>query len=269
MNNSPFLQNGFNSPSLYTNNDSCPPFLSTNDGFNSPLIHTSDASNSYLLYTNDACASLLQSNDAYSNFTDDIVASGGILDDFSEQPILENTFDEFNNGQPNSENAFDKFDKENELDFEDETEDAEPKYSLTVNQAFGTWKAVDETDKNLTSQEEMVGTNKGGGNDQNKHSLSTTSHNVESLNSENMVDHAHHENRPRHCGACGQIGHNARTCNLNFSSKDHRENVNQLPLQIVDDNVGVNDHTNNKVRHCGTCGQVGHNARTCNSKSSS
>ncbi|CAG8472794.1 13600_t:CDS:2 [Dentiscutata heterogama] len=132
MNNSPFLQNGFNSPSLYTNNDSCPPFLSTNDGFNSPLIHTSDASNSYLLYTNDACTSLLQSNDAYGNFTDDIVASGGILDDFSEQPILENTFDEFNNGQPNSENAFDEFDKENELDFEDETEDTESKYSLTL-----------------------------------------------------------------------------------------------------------------------------------------
>ncbi|KAF0484113.1 putative transposase, mutator type [Gigaspora margarita] len=103
-------------------------------------------------------------------------------------------------------------------------------------------------------------------------------HDVENLNIEYIaVDHNCHENKARHCGTCGQVGHNARTCNLNNSSNNYAEDINQSPLPITDDNVGglnsmnmVNkDHANNKFRRCGTCGQVGHNSRTCYSKGSS
>ncbi|CAG8538409.1 4203_t:CDS:10, partial [Scutellospora calospora] len=99
-------------------------FLQTNNAYNLPLSYTSDNYNSPLLHT----------DNAYDSFTDtyfnNIIASENILDDFGEQQISENAFDNFNN----------------EADFEDEDEEMEPepRYLLTVNQSFKTWKAVDE-----------------------------------------------------------------------------------------------------------------------------
>ncbi|RIB30576.1 hypothetical protein C2G38_2026739 [Gigaspora rosea] len=79
------------------------------------------------------------------------------------------------------------------------------------------------------------------------------------------------ENLSRHCGICGQVGHNARTCNLD-SSSNRIINTNQkcysdqnydLPLSItkhskdsnlVDVYVGDKDSINNKLHHCGACG---------------
>ncbi|KAF0332930.1 hypothetical protein F8M41_018268, partial [Gigaspora margarita] len=96
-----------------------------------------------------------------------------------------------------------------------------------------------EIDANLASQEKTVDTSKEGCNDQN---LSNTRHDVENSNSANIeyiaVDHNCHENKARHCGTCGQVGHNARTCNLNNSSNNYAEDINQSPLPITDDNVG-------------------------------
>ncbi|CAG8737734.1 38376_t:CDS:2 [Gigaspora margarita] len=78
----------------------------TNDAYNIPLLHTSDDYSSPSLHT----------DDAYDRY----------LDNFGEQQISENAFDDFN--------------RDNEVDFEDEDEEAEPepRYSLTVNQVFKT-----------------------------------------------------------------------------------------------------------------------------------
>ncbi|CAG8642328.1 16535_t:CDS:2 [Cetraspora pellucida] len=101
-----------------------------------------------------------------------------------------------------------------------------------------------------------------------------------------VVNCSHHENKSRHCGICGQIGHNAHTCNLDSSSKqinnlvleghNHKNEIRSLLLlPIASKNGGedlnlmssVNkDLANNKSHHCGTCRQVGHNARTCDIK---
>ncbi|KAF0484112.1 hypothetical protein F8M41_023095 [Gigaspora margarita] len=146
MDNLPFLHNDdFNSPFL--NNGGFNSSFLNNDGFNSPLLYTNDASNSPLLYTNDASNShLLQTNNSYNSpllrisngFTDNIMTSEDILDDFNEQPVLQNALADFENERLNLEDTFEDSNKENELDFEEETEDAEPKYSLTVNQIFET-----------------------------------------------------------------------------------------------------------------------------------
>ncbi|CAG8587285.1 4434_t:CDS:2, partial [Gigaspora rosea] len=116
-----------------------------------------------------------------------------------------------------------------------------------------------ETDANLASQEKTIDTSKEGCNDQN---LSNTRLDVENSNLANIVEHNCHENKARHCGTCGQVGHSARTCNLNNSSNNYAEYINRSQLPITNDNVGclnsmntVNkDHANNKFRRCGTCG---------------
>src|SRR5260363_252955 len=135
MDNLPFLHNDdFNSPFL--NNGGFNSSFLNNDGFNSPLLYTNDASNSPLLYTNNAYNSpLLRTS---NGFTDNIMTSEDILDNFNEQPVLQNALADFENERLNLEDTFEDSNKENELDFEEETEDAEPKYSLTVNQIFET-----------------------------------------------------------------------------------------------------------------------------------
>ncbi|CAG8835544.1 23512_t:CDS:1, partial [Gigaspora margarita] len=87
----------------------------TNDAYNLPLLHTSDNYSSPSLHTDDAYDSFMDT------YLSNIIASGNILDDFGEQQISENAFDDFN--------------KDNEVDFEDEDEEAEPepRYSLTIN----------------------------------------------------------------------------------------------------------------------------------------
>ncbi|CAG8751707.1 2423_t:CDS:2, partial [Racocetra fulgida] len=93
-----------------------------------------DTSNSLLPYTSNVYnLFLFQINNDYASFTNDIMTSEGILNDFSEQLILENTYDDI-----------DKFNKENEFDFKDKAEFVEPTYSLTMNQTFQTWEAVDK-----------------------------------------------------------------------------------------------------------------------------
>ncbi|CAG8693281.1 30782_t:CDS:1, partial [Racocetra persica] len=71
-------------------------------------------------------------NNIYTSFIDNIITSEGILNNFNEQPILKNTFDNI-----------DVFNKKNEFDFKNKAEFAEPIYLLTVNQTFQTWKIVD------------------------------------------------------------------------------------------------------------------------------
>ncbi|CAG8507485.1 13638_t:CDS:2 [Gigaspora rosea] len=68
--------------------------------------------------------------------------------------------------------------------------------------------------------------------------------------------------------ACGQTGYNARTCNsdnankqmndlvLEYNHKNYVENSNSI-------SIADKDSINNKLRHCGACGQTCHNTRTC------
>ncbi|CAG8618495.1 1914_t:CDS:2, partial [Dentiscutata heterogama] len=118
-------------------------------------------------------------------------------------------------------------------------------------------------------------------------SISNPVDNVNKEGFNDVVNHSHHENRFRHCGVCGQIGYNARTCNLDSSSKQinnlileshNRENESRLPLPlplpIANKNDGDlnlissvdKDLANNKSCRCGICRQIGHNARTCDAK---
>ncbi|RIB07293.1 hypothetical protein C2G38_2046113 [Gigaspora rosea] len=83
-----------------------------------------------------------------------------------------------------------------------------------------------------------------------------------------VVDKNNHENKSRHCRACGQTGYNARTCNsdnankqmndlvLEYNHKNYVENSNSI-------SIADKDSINNKLRHCGACGQTCHNTRTC------
>ncbi|CAG8834689.1 41769_t:CDS:2, partial [Gigaspora margarita] len=97
-------------------------------------------------------------------------------------------------------------------------------------------------------------------------SLSVEKYNEENLNIESTAkNYTSYENTSRHYSACGQVGYNARTCKNQTDDKN-----NDLPLSIprhnvesfstVDKNLTSYD---NKLRHCGTCGQTGHNARIC------
>ncbi|CAG8785653.1 17537_t:CDS:2, partial [Racocetra fulgida] len=91
------------------------------------------------------------------------------------------------------------------------------------------------------------------------------------------------KNISRHCGICGQVGHNAHTCNsdgssnqmVNMSRESYNNQNDDLSLSttkhIENSNFKNADDINyeSKSRHCGTCSQTGHNARTCNSDNSS
>ncbi|CAG8738377.1 15210_t:CDS:10, partial [Cetraspora pellucida] len=77
-----------------------------------------------------------------------------------------------------------------------------------------------------------------------------------------------YENMLHYCGICGQSGHNAHTCNSNSKNKPSnnivrdyfidQENINSVEnsdlISIVDKNSIIN-----RLHHCGTCGQAGHN----------
>ncbi|CAG8512744.1 6662_t:CDS:2, partial [Cetraspora pellucida] len=105
---------------------------------------------------------------------------------------------------------------------------------------------------------------------------STQGNYIENSSLSSMADKdLNHENTLHHCGICSQSGHNARTCNSDSKNKPSnnivrdysidQENINSVEnsdlISIVDKNSIVN-----RLRHCGACGQAGHNTRTCDSK---
>ncbi|CAG8490038.1 14766_t:CDS:10 [Cetraspora pellucida] len=76
------------------------------------------------------------------------------------------------------------------------------------------------------------------------------------------------ESRSRHCGTCGQIGHNACTCNLDGSiNQMDSTQGNYVENSSLSSMADKDLNHENTLRHCRICGQSGHNARICNSDS--
>ncbi|CAG8714740.1 28222_t:CDS:2, partial [Dentiscutata erythropus] len=104
----------------------------------------------------------------------------------------------------NNERVIEAYESDLESEYE---ESAGTKYTLTENQSFGTWKSVD---KHNTENSEFAGMDK---------------------------NYTSHENISRHCGVCGQVGHNACTCisqdkNIDYEA-DADKNFNNNNNKII------------------------------------
>ncbi|KAF0543595.1 hypothetical protein F8M41_003560 [Gigaspora margarita] len=108
-----------------------------------------------------------------------------------------------------------------------------------------------------SSSNRMVNTNQEYYSDQNDDlALSIT----KQIEDSNLVDayvgdkDLNHENKSHHCGACGQTGHNARTCNSDNANNslalehNHKNYENSNSMSTAD-----KDSINNKLRRCGAC----------------